>query len=200
MNTNRKLLASLLVVGAIGSIAFSGTYSAFTATTSNSGNSFEAGTVSIVDDSGAATAMFPSLTAQLPGAAVSKCIRVKYTGSLAASVKLSVSSGITSGDKYTTQVERAVGGTGLTDHVNRNCTGFGAGGTTTTGFATADIGTFPTTYGAGMDGKAAGAAWAQNDWVDYRFTITTKDDPTENAHTTTNSTGSFAFTWKAQSN
>jgi predicted ribosomally synthesized peptide with SipW-like signal peptide len=200
VNRTRKLLATLLVLGAVGSVVASGTYSAFTATTSNTGNAFSAGTVAIVDDSGAATAMFAALTNQLPGAAVAKCIRVRYTGSLDSSVKLYVSAGITNGDKYTILVERAVGGTGLTDHANRNCTGFGAGGTTSTAFATADLNTFPTTYAAGVDGKASGAAWAQNDWVDYRFTITTKDDPTENAHTTTNPTGSFAFTWKAQNN
>ena len=200
MNRNRKLLATLLVLGAVGSVVASGTYSAFTATTSNTGNSFTAGTVAIVDDSGAAAAMFPGLTGQLPGAAVAKCIRVRYTGSLDSSVKVYVSAGITNGDKYTILVERGVGGTGLTDHANRNCTGFGVGGTTTTAFATADLNTLPTTYAAGIDGKAAGAAWSQNDWVDYRFTITTKDDPTENAHTTANPTGSFAFTWKAQNN
>ncbi len=200
MNRNRKLLATLFVLGAVGSIAASGTYSAFTATTSNTGNSFSAGTVAIADDSGSVAAMFPSLTAQLPGAAVAKCLRVRYTGSLDSSVRLYVSAGITNGDKYTLQVERAVGGTGLTDHANRNCTGFGAGGTASTAFATADLNTFPTAYASGVDGKAGGAAWAQNDWVDYRVTITTKDDPTENAHTTTNPTGSFAFTWKAQNN
>jgi predicted ribosomally synthesized peptide with SipW-like signal peptide len=200
VNRNRKLLATLLVLGAVGSIAASGTYSAFTATTSNAGNSFSAGTVAIADDSGAVSAMFPGLTNQVPGAAVAKCIRVRYTGSLDSSVRLYVSAGITNGTLYTLQVERAVGGTGLTDHANRNCTNFGTGGTVTTAFATADLGTFPTSYATGVDGKSGGAAWAQNDWVDYRFTITTKDDSTENAHTTTNPTGSFAFTWKAQNN
>jgi predicted ribosomally synthesized peptide with SipW-like signal peptide len=197
----RKVLLTLLIVGVLGSVAAFGTYSAFTATTTNSGNSFAAGTVAIQDDSGLGTALF-SVTNQAPLAATQKCIRIKYTGSLAASVRFYVSSGITNGTAFTAQVERAVGGTGLSALGTRgDCTGFGVGGTTTTAFATADIGTVPTSYAApGVDGKAGGAAWNQNDWVDYRFTLTVKDDSTPNAHTSALSTGSFAITWEAQSN
>jgi hypothetical protein len=114
---------------------------------------------------------------------------------LAASVKLYMSAGVTNGDKYTLQVER---GSGITaPAADMNCTGFSAG---STAFATGDLDTFGTSYGAGTDGKASGAAWATNDAVDYRFTITTKDDATANAHTTSNSTGTFTFTWEARNN
>lgn len=198
----RKLLATLVVVGLVGSIAAYGTFSAFTATTVNSGNTFSAGSVKIDDDSGATTALFPSsLGAQAPGAGVAKCLRVKYNGSLAATVKLFASTGITNGDSYTLQVERAVGGTGLTTlDGTRSCAGFGVGGTVTDAFAAANLSTFPTDYATStVHGKASNATWAQNDWVDYRFTLTVKDDPTENAHTTANSTGAFSITWKASS-
>ena len=55
-------------------------------------------------------------------------------------------------------------------------------------------------YAAGMAGKAADAAWAQNDTVDYRITLQPKDDPTADAHTSAVSTGSFSITWEAHSN
>jgi hypothetical protein len=199
----RKLLLTLLLVGVVGTLTAYGTYSAFTATTVNAGNQFTSGTVKIDDDSGATTALFPaSIGAQGPGVALQRCLRVKYNGSLtAASVKLFISTGaVTNGDKYTLRVERGVGGTGLTTlDGTRACTGFGAGGTVTDAFATGDLGTFPTVYGSGVDGKASAGTWAQNDWVDYRFSLTVKDDATENAHTTANPTGTFSFTWKASS-
>ena len=189
----RRILLTVLVLGAVGSVAGFGAYSAFTATTTNSGNTITAGTVEISQHAGAATLY--SLTNQGPGASTLKCIRVTYTGSLAASVKLYVSAGITNGTAFNLQVER---GSGLTTLDNTmSCAGFTA---SSTAFATAAIGTFGTNYGAGVDGKAGGAAWATNNSVDYRFTISVVDDPTPNAHTTALSTAAHTFTWEAQNN
>ena len=90
-------------------------------------------------------------------------MRVSYTGSLAASVKLYVSAGITNGTSFNLRVER---GSGITaPAANMNCTGFTA---TSTAYDGA-LGSFGTTYAAGVDGKAAAAAWAPTDTVDYRF-------------------------------
>ncbi len=75
-----------------------------------------------------------------------------------------------------------------------NCAGFSASSTA----FNASIGTLGTSYGAGLDGKAAAATWATNDSVDYRFTISVNDDTTANAHTSVLSTGSHSFTWEAQ--
>ena len=200
-NTKRRLLLTTLVLGVLGSVAAYGTYSAFTATTTNSGNQFASGTVALDDESGATTALFPNLTNLV--SAVQKCLRIRYTGSLTAvDVKLYISSGAPAtppGDKYTLQVERAVGGTGLTTRDGtRSCAGFGTGGTVSDAFAAADIGTFPTAFAGGADGKASGGDWTQNDWVDFRFTLTPKAGG-DNDHTTTNAIGPFAFTWKATS-
>ena len=53
MDRVRKVLLSLLVVGVAGSVAGTGTFSAFSSTTANPGNAFTAGTVTISDnDSG----------------------------------------------------------------------------------------------------------------------------------------------------
>jgi predicted ribosomally synthesized peptide with SipW-like signal peptide len=189
----RKLLLTLVIVGVLGSLAAFGTYSAFTATTTNSGNSFAAGTVAIQDDSGLATALF-NVTNQAPGQTTQKCIRIKYTGTLASTVHMYIPS-TSNGTSFQIGVER---GSGLSNLGTRgDCTGFTA---SSTGFATADLSTFGANYAAGMAGKAADAAWATNDSVDYRITLQPKDDTTANAHTSAVSTGSFSVTWEAHSN
>ncbi len=109
-DTKRKLLLTALIVGVLGSLAAFGTYSAFTATTTNSGNSFAAGTVAIQDDSGLGSALV-SLTNQGPGASVTKCLRIKYTGSLSSTVHFYIPS-TSNGQRFQLQVER---GSGLSD-------------------------------------------------------------------------------------
>ncbi len=188
----RKLLLSLLVVGAIGAVAGWGAYSAFTATTTNSGNTITAGTVAIDQHAGATTLY--SSSGMGPGSSIARCVRVTYTGSLASSVKLYTPSTVSNGTAFTLTVER---GSGLSSPDNTmNCTGFTSSSTPYNG----NLGSFPTTYAGGMDGKAGGAAWAQNDAVDYRFTISVVDDATPNAHTTTQSSGAHTFTWEARNN
>jgi hypothetical protein len=96
-----NILASLLklgqrrfvVIALAGGIAASGTMvwtastAAFTGSTVNPGNSWTTGTVTLTDDDSNA-AMF-AVTGLVPGAAaVAKCIRVNYTGNVAAAVRL----------------------------------------------------------------------------------------------------------------
>jgi len=57
MSRGRKTLLSLLLVGALGAVAGIGTFSAFSATTVNAGNTFDAGTV-VLTDNDANTAMY----------------------------------------------------------------------------------------------------------------------------------------------
>jgi hypothetical protein len=188
---SRNLLTTLLLIGVVGSIAGWGVYSAFTATTTNSGNTITAGTVAIGQHAGATTLY--SASNQGPGASTVACIRVSYTGSLASSVKL-YTSAVTNGSAFNLKVER---GSGITSPDNTmNCTGFSASSTAYDGA----LGSFGTTYGAGVDGKSGGAAWATSDAVDYRFTITVVDDATPNAHTSALSSTAHTFTWEARNN
>jgi len=188
----RTLLLSLLVVGALGSVAAWGVFAAFTATTTNSGNTITAGTVAIGQHAGATTLY--SASNQGPGATTVGCVRVTYTGSLASSVKLYASAAPSNGDAFNLTVER---GSGLSSPDNTmNCTGFSGSSTAFDG----TLDTFATTYAAGIDGRAAGAAWAENDAVDYRFTIEVVDDPTPNAHSASVGTGAHSFTWEARNN
>jgi Camelysin metallo-endopeptidase len=192
MSTRKKLLVTLGVMALMGLGVF-GTFAAFTATTANSGNEIDSGTVKIDDDSGETTALY-DVTNQKPGDATSACIRIKYNGSLNAAVKLYMSAGVTNGAMYNLQVERGSGLTTVDD--TRSCSGFSPSSTAYNG----NLGSFATTYAGGYDGKAGGTAWAQNDTVDYRFTITQNDDTTANAHTTVTSSGPHSFTWEARNN
>ena len=192
MTTRRKLLLTLGVIAVMG-VAVFGTFAAFTATSANSGNEIASGTVKIDDDSGTSTSLY-DVADVAPGASTSACIRIKYNGSLASSVKLYLSSAVTNGSSFTLQVER---GSGLsTIDGTRSCAGFSASSTAYNG----DLGDLGATYAAGVDGKAAGAAWSQGHSVDYRFTVTAKDDSTPNAHTTAVTSGAHAFTWEARNN
>ena len=189
MNRKRKLLVSLLVLGALGSVVGFGAFSAFTATTTNSGNTLSSGTVIIGQHAGATTLY--TGTNKKPSDTTIGCVRISYTGSLTADVKLYVSS-VSNGTVYNLKVER---GSGLSSPDNTmNCTGFASSSTAYDG----QIGSVPTTYAGGLDGKAAAATWATNDSVDYRFTITVIDDSTPNAHITTTTTGAHTFTWEAR--
>jgi len=185
------MLLTLMLIGVVGAVAGFGTWSAFTATTTNTGDTYTAGSVQISQHTGATTLYSGNHIA--PGVSATSCLRVTYGATLAASVKFYASS-ITNGSTFHLKVER---GSGLTTlNSTMSCAGFSASSTA----FDADMNTVPTTYAAGIDGKAAGAAWAQNDAVDYRFTITVNDDTTPNAHTSEMSTGTHSFTWEARNN
>jgi hypothetical protein len=191
-NKLRKTLLTLLAVGGLGAVTGLGTFSAFSATTVNTGNNISSGTVKIDQHTGATTLY--SATNKGPGQTVQGCVRVNYTGSLTASaVKLYTSSGITNGANYNLQIERGSGLTTLDGTMS--CTGFSASSTAFNN----TLNNMPTTYAAGIDGKSAAATWATNDSIDYRFTISVVDDPTANAHTTANASGNHTFTWEAHS-
>ena len=81
----RRLVFAALLLGVVGSIAGYGVFSAFTATTTNTGNSYAAGTVVISQHTGATTLY--TGTNKGPGSTTTGCVRITYGGSLAASVE-----------------------------------------------------------------------------------------------------------------
>ena len=192
----RRIFITLAVLALMAGVAVFTTSAAFTATSSNPGNLIEAGTVSI-GDSDAGTGKLYNALSQKPGAGngpASACIRVTYSGSLASSVKL-YHSAVTNGDKFHLTIER--GGSSLTaPAADMNCTGFSAASTAFDN----TLDQLGSTYGTGVDGKAAGAAWSSSQSVDYRFTVYPVDDSTPNAHTSAVDTGAHSFTWEAQNN
>ena len=101
MSRGRKTLLSLLLVGVIGTVAGIGTYSAFSATTVNPGNSFAAGTV-VISDNDANAAMYTITNATADDVAVTRCIRVTYTGTLPSTVRLYTTTPIDAFGPYVT--------------------------------------------------------------------------------------------------
>jgi len=85
MSLGRKILASALVIGLAVLIAGAATWSSFASTTANPSNAFSAGTVAISDNDGGTTLSMPAFS---PGGSSSGCIKVTYTGSLAAAVRM----------------------------------------------------------------------------------------------------------------
>jgi predicted ribosomally synthesized peptide with SipW-like signal peptide len=189
---SRKILLSLLLIGAASALAGFGTFSAFTSTTTNSGNSFAAGTV-FVDDNDAGAAMY-TVSNQKPGVATQRCIKVTYSGTMAADVKLYTTSTVGAvGDYIDLTIEKGSGNPSFP-----NCTGFSAESTIYSG----ELDDFTTSRDSYTNGIAAfpgsQTQWNQNDTLVYRFTLTLQDDNNANGGATPLSTGSHAFTWEAR--
>jgi hypothetical protein len=87
MTRRRKILVTLLLTIVIGGVAGPATFSAFSTTTANNGNLFTAGTVYIDDNDGGSTALLGLANAK-PGDSDTGCIRVNYTGTLDATVRV----------------------------------------------------------------------------------------------------------------
>ena len=83
MNRATRMLVALIATALIAVASGNATFAAFTLTTDNTNNTYAAGTVALGDNDGA-TLMW-NVTNQLPtSAAIVRCIRVTYTGSLPA--------------------------------------------------------------------------------------------------------------------
>jgi hypothetical protein len=185
----RKVLLSLVVIGLVGTVAGLGAYSAFTSTTTNSGNSFASGSVTLADnDSGAA--MY-SVSNRKPGDSVTQCIRVDYTGTLDADVKLYTPSAIGSLGPYIDVQVRPGSG----NPTFPGCTGFTPDAADIYNDTLAN---FPTSYASGILDAGPGSAtkWVNGDAVVYRFTLTLPSSAPSAAQGLT--TGSHAFTWEAR--
>lgn len=190
----RKLLLTVLVVGLAGILVGFGTFSAFSSTTSNSGNNFSAGTVQI-DDNDAAGVMY-NVTNKKPLDSVQSCIKVTYTGSLDADVKLYASAIAAVGQYIDLTVTPGTGNVAF----GSTCTNFtpAAGGAIYTG----TLKNFADTYnnwGTGLATNPSGATkWVTNDAVVYKFVLTLQDNNGANGGTSALSTGNHSFTWEAR--
>lgn len=190
-----KLLITAVTLGLVGVVGGLGTWSAFSDTTANGGNSFESGTVTIEDDDSGST-MF-SLTGMRPGdPAASRCIDVTYTGSLDANVRM----------------YGATGGSGLAQHLNVKVTrGEKDSAFSGCGDFVADSANYigqgaGVVYNGTLEGFADGYAganadpvagspetWSQGEDHAYRFEVSLADNNDAQGKTATQT-----FTWEAQ--
>lgn len=172
---------------ASGLLVWHTSYAAFTASTSNSGNTFSSGSVQLSDnDSG--SALFTA-TALKPGSSDVKCIDVTYTGTLPSTVKLSAA--------YT---DNTAASTALAPYLDFTIEEIATSDTcaTPTGTRTA-IDATDTTLAAKVTalaapGMAIGWSPSTTETKRYRFSYTLQD--TNNAQ---NKTASVSFTWTATS-
>lgn len=196
MTTARKALLTFLVVGIAGAGAGIGSYSAFTATTGNSGNAITAGSVAIEDNDNG-TALFTTLTNMKPGDSETSCIKVKYTGSLAATVRLYASVSGSLKDYLDLTVTRGTDSNPSYD----SCTNFSAAGEANyigQGPGVVYSGTlaaFPTSYSAGLVDPTSGSpeSWTMNEQHSYKLTLTL-----QNQNAAQGLTATAGFTWEAR--
>jgi len=193
MKTTTKVLLTALCVGALGSLAAMGVFGAFSATTTNAGNTITAGTVAIADND-AGAAMY-SLTNAKPGESVSKCIKVTYTGSLDADVRIYTTSTIGALGQY---VELTITPGTQATSTFPSCTGFtpDSGGALYSG-TLANFATTRNSYANGVvDYPGSATKWAANESVVYQVTATLQSSAPEAAQGAT--TGAHTFTWEAR--
>lgn len=176
----------------LGSAAIVGTasYSAFTASTANSGDSWSAGTVQLADDD-SGTAMF-SATNLKPGSTGTKCIAVTSAGSLPSAVKL-YATGASTTNALASYVDLAI--TQGTGGSSGSCTGF----TPLASDASVYSGTLAA-FSAAATGYASGlGVWAPTGATQetrvYQIAYTVQSGTPNSAQ---GGTAAVGFTWEAQ--
>lgn len=185
----RAALASILVVGTVGLVAGAGTFAAFSGTAGNNGNAFAAGTV-VLGDNDTGSSMW-SVSNRIPGNSVTTCIRLTYTGTLDADVKLYSLSAVDTVDQYLSLSIDKGSMPGATSFPT--CTGFSSESTiysgTVQGFKSST-----NSYLSGVGANpGAQTRWNQFDTLVYRFTVTLQNNT--GAQGLTSTTG---FTWEAR--
>ncbi|MFN2471065.1 MAG: hypothetical protein ABR583_08770 [Gaiellaceae bacterium] len=195
MNRTRALL--LLVLGlAAAAVAAAATYAAYVATTQNNRNSVAAGSVALSDnDSG--TAMFTTLGSAKPGDTETSCIKVRYDGTLASSVRLyaTVTGGLA--PYLTLTVTRGSDPSPAFD----NCATFANDATDYIGAGpgvvySRTLSGFPTTYATAIVDPAVGGgteSWVATEEHVYKIQATLGASTAAQGQTST-----AAFTWEAR--
>jgi predicted ribosomally synthesized peptide with SipW-like signal peptide len=190
-----KTALSLLTLVLLGA-AIAATIAAFNSTTENSGNSFSAGSV-ILSDNDADTAML-SLSGAKPGDSDTSCIRVSYTGTLAATVRLYGTTSGTGLDQYLTLT--VTRGTTSGSPTFDSCSAFTADATNYLGSGAGVIYTgtlqgFADSYAAGIVDPTSGSpeSWTNGESHDYKFVVSLNDNNSAQGLNATQT-----FTWEAR--
>ncbi|MGQ0805170.1 MAG: hypothetical protein ACT4PI_15080 [Actinomycetota bacterium] len=195
-HTGTKVALSLLVLVLLGVTLRVGTWSAFSATTDSTGNTFSAGTVTLTDND-AGGAML-SLSNAKPGNSDTGCITVTYTGSLASTVRLY---GTTTGTGLDTYLDlKITRGTFASAPAFDSCTGFTADATNYIGAGAGVVynGTlqgYADNYTAGLVDPTAGTpeSWTNPESHVYQIQVTVQDNNLAQGKNATQT-----FTWEAR--
>jgi hypothetical protein len=175
-----------LVVGLAAAVGGFGVFAAFSGTTTNPNNSFAAGTVTIEDNDGD-TALFSNAVKQKPGD-YDRCIKVKYTGSLDATVKLYTSAITGTGSDLNVTVAKGTGAAA-------DCSDFVIDGAAVFNNTLANFASSHSAFGDGLAvNPGAATKWVTNDEVTFRFRITVPDANSAQGKVV----DPFTLTWEAQ--
>jgi len=182
------------VLGVLACIAGAGVFSAFSSQTDNPGNVVTAGSVTLADND-AGSALY-TLTAAKPGDSQASCIKVTYTGSLDANVRIYTPSTIGElGPNVNLKIEPGT----QASPTFPSCTEFtpDAGGALFEGTLASFAGTKNSYANGVVDFPGAVATkWATNDAVVYRVTATLSASAPDSAQGKT--TGTHILRWEAQ--
>jgi hypothetical protein len=189
MDRTGRILRTLVVLAAVGALATLGALSAFTSQANNPDNQVSAGTVTLADNDGG-VALY-DFTGAKPGDSETACIRVVYSGSLDANVRLYTPDSIGSLGQYV-NLEVEPGTQASPSYPS--CTGFTPDGSA---IFDAALSTLPTSYAGGVaDFPGATSAWENGDAVVYRVTATLSASGPDGAQGQT--TGLHTLRWEAQ--
>ena len=189
--TAARLAFSVVLLLGLWSVAGSSTYAALSGSTANSGNTFSAGTVTMTDND--STAALFAFTNQKPGVTEDGCIKVNYTGSVGASVKMFATVTGTMAPYLNLTVTRGTDSSPAFDA----CTNFTPDATNYSGLGagvlfSGNLSTFPTTYGTAISDPTA--TWTNVTSASYKFTVQVVDD-----NSVQGLTSGATFTWEARS-
>lgn len=185
----RRILASLLVLGVLGAVLSVGALSAFTSQVDNNANGATSGTVVLTDDDNG-SALY-DVPAARPGDSTTACLRVSYTGTLAAEVRLYTPSAIgTLGAHVNLRIEPGT----QASSTFPDCGGFAPDGPA---LFDAALSTFPGTHASGVqDAPGSAATWAPGDAVVYRVTASLSASAPNSAQG--QGTGPHTLRWEAR--
>ncbi|HEX8855051.1 MAG TPA: TasA family protein [Thermoleophilaceae bacterium] len=194
LKRTRKMLRTGLALGLTAALAGGASWSAFSSTATNGGNSFAAGTVSLSDNDAGQALL--SLSGAKPGDSQASCLKATYAGTLPASVRLYASATGGLAPYLNLVVTRG------TDPAASfpSCGGFTADTTNYIGQGagvvySGTLAAFPSSYGAASDEPLASSpeSWTQGESHSYRFTVTLANNAAAQGLT-----GSATFTWEAR--
>jgi hypothetical protein len=200
-----RFMAIAVIVGfcASGTVVYQASHAAFVGYTTNPGNSWTTGTVVLTDDDTGAdadsgTAMFTAANL-VPGATLTKCIRVTYGGSVATTGVHLYRSAHTDANSLLQYITMTiVEGTGTAEFDGTpDCTNFAADAGSSTIFnSTMDTFVTKTAWATGVYNTSG--AWSPSSSATkvYKFTYTLSSG-LPNAMQV--KTSSVAFRWEAQS-
>jgi hypothetical protein len=198
----RKALVSILVVGAVGAVASFGAFSAFSSSSTNTGNEFKAGTVVLGSNDGGQP-MYAGVSSVKPGQAITRCVAVSYTGSLASNVRLyTTDSSIGALGKYV-DVTVTPGHWSGSAATFPGCTNFAPNGAAVYSGTLENFQQGKNSFanGVALDGPAT-SYWATGNTVVYQFSYTLQDPNSANSSDPNApvTTGLHSFKFEAQNN